>query len=374
MLKKILTRYLRTGVQDRYDSESNRKIFTVNLFGLVGLSITAVMSVAALINQQWLLAGVLLLASFVYYLAHLYQKFTGNFRLASNIILYSLFALMIYLVYSGGKDNTGPLWIFMVSPVALFFGGLKKGLLSISIFVIIISVIMFFPGEQLLATSYTYEFKTRLLYSFLTITFLSAFYEHSRQQSFDFMQEMSNKYEQMAKLDHLTQLSNRRDAMDKLDYEMRRVERNCTPLAIILCDVDHFKQVNDNFGHDAGDKTLVLLARLFQETLRKQDIVARWGGEEFLFVLPQTTSYQAQTVANKIRDKIKSTAIEYEGALFEITVSMGISEITTKKSDIENAIAKADEYLYKAKANGRDQFQPVIKAPTNAPVSLDASA
>jgi len=188
------------------------------------------------------------------------------------------------------------------------------------------------------------------------------------------MQEMSNKYEQMAKLDPLTQLSNRRDAMDKLNYEMRRVERNCTPLAIILCDVDHFKQVNDNFGHEAGDKTLVLLARLFQETLRKQDIVARWGGEEFLFVLPQTTSYQAQTVANKIRDKIKSTAIEHEGSLFEITVSMGISEITTKKSDIENAIAKADEYLYKAKANGRDQFQPVIKAPTNDPITLDASA
>ncbi len=361
-------------MQDRYDFESNRKIFTVNLFGLVGLSITAIMSVSAFLNQQWLLAVVLLLASSVYLLAHLYQKFTGNFRLASNVILYSLFALMIYLVYSGGKDNTGPLWIFMVSPVALFFGGLKKGLFSISLFVVIISVIMFFPNEQLLATSYSIEFKTRLLYSFLTITFLSAFYEHSRQQSFDFMQEMSNKYEQMAKLDPLTQLSNRRDAMDKLHYELRRVERNSTPLAIILCDVDHFKLVNDNYGHDAGDKTLVLLSKLFQETLRKQDIVARWGGEEFLFVLPQTTSLQAQIVANKIRDKIKSTAIEHEGAIFEITVSMGISEITHNKSDIENAIAKADENLYKAKSNGRDQFQPAAPDSTNAPISLDASA
>lgn len=374
MIKRLLTDYLRTGMRDDYDFESNRKIFTVNLFGFVGLSITALMSISAFINQQLLLASVLILASSVYYLAHHYQKVTGNFHLASNIILYSLFALMVYLVYSGGKDNTGPLWIFMVSPVALFFCGLKRGLVSIAIFVICISVIMFYPDDKLLATTYSYEFKTRLLYSFLTITFLSGFYEYSRQQSFDFMQEMSNKYEQMAKLDPLTHISNRRDAMDRMEYEVRRVERNDTTLALILCDIDHFKQVNDKYGHDAGDKTLVMLANLFKETLRKQDIVSRWGGEEFLFILPQTSCVQARIVANKIRDCVNAISIEHNGALFEVTVSMGISEITKTNNNIKDAIALADNHLYKAKANGRDQFFPVTVMSHSAPAPLNQSA
>ncbi|BDX05944.1 GGDEF domain-containing protein [Planctobacterium marinum] len=372
MIKRLLSQYLHTGMRSDYDSESNRKIFMVNLFGLVGLSITAIMSVSAFVNEQLLLASVLIFASSVYYLAHYYQKLTGNFQLASNIILYSLFALMVYLIYSGGKDNTGPLWIFMVSPVALFFGGLKRGLISISIFVVTISILMFYPDNQLLATSYTYEFKSRLIYSFLTITFLSGFYEYSRQQSFDFMQEISNKFEQMAKLDPLTQISNRRDAMDRLNYELSRVERNDTALAIILCDVDHFKKVNDQFGHDAGDKALVLLAKLFQETLRKQDIVSRWGGEEFLFILPQTSALQAQIVADKVRDKIKATSIEHNGNLFDITISMGISEINKKNTDINTAIAMADKYLYQAKSNGRDQYYPPSKSDNLTAISANA--
>ena len=358
MIKRLLSQYLHTGVRPDCDSESNRKIFMVNLFGLVGLSITAVMSLSAFINQQYGLGLVLILASLIYYLAHYFQKLTGNFQLASVIILYSLFALMIYLVYSGGKDNTGPLWIFMVSPVALFFGGLKRGLISISIFVVTISILMFYPDNQLLATTYSYEFKSRLIYSFLTITFLSGFYEYSRQQSFDFMQEISDKFEQMAKLDPLTQISNRRDAMDRLNYEVSRVERNNSTLALILCDVDHFKKVNDSYGHEAGDIALVTLSKLFQQTLRKQDIVSRWGGEEFLFILPQTSAKQAQVVAAKIREKIKAISIEHNGNLFDITISMGISEINNKNTDIKAAIVMADEYLYQAKSNGRDQYYP----------------
>lgn len=374
MLKKLLFDYLHTGTCKDFDTEANRKLFTVNLFGFVGLAITGVMGFSALFEQRYWLAGVLIIASMVYYFGHYYQKVTGNYRLSSNVILYSLLLLMTYLIYSGGKDNTGPLWIFMFAPVALFFGGLKRGLIDISIFVLIISVIMFFPDDQLIAAKYSFEFKTRLLYSFLTITFLSAFYEYSRQQSYTFMSELSQKYEQLARLDPLTQLSNRRDALEKLDYEMNRLERNNCPISLVLCDVDFFKQINDRYGHDAGDHTLKLLADLFKETLRKQDTIARWGGEEFLFILPQTTSIQAQIVADKLRNRIKSIGIEHNGNLFEITVSMGISELTKKQSNVQDAISKADEYLYVAKENGRDQVQPdnQILNRSNSPLEVSA--
>lgn len=360
MLKKLLFQYLYTGTRKEFDTESNRQIFTVNLFGLVGLLMTAAMGLNALWEQRFLLAGILFLASAIYYFGHYYQKHTGNFQLAANIILYSLLILMIWLVYSGGKDNTGPLWIFMVAPVSLFFGGLKRGLINILLFILTISILMFYPGDVLLAATYSLEFKTRLILSFLTITFLSAFYEYSRQQSFSFMSEMSKKYEQLARLDPLTQLSNRRDAMEKLEYEVNRIERNNCPIAIVMCDIDYFKQVNDKFGHDAGDQTLKLLAQMFKDSLRKQDTVARWGGEEFLFILPQTDSQQAQIVADKVRNKVKSIPIEHDGHIFEVTVSMGISELTRIHSDVGQAISKADEFLYMAKENGRDQIQPKL--------------
>lgn len=144
-------------------------------------------------------------------------------------------------------------------------------------FVFGISAFMFYPENALLDTTHSDDFKNRIILSFLTITLLSAFYEYPRQQSFAYVVELRKKYEQLARPDPLTQLSNRRDAMETLDYEVNRIERNNCPIALILCDIDFFKQINDKYGHDADDHTLVMLDQLFTETLRKQDTVARWG-------------------------------------------------------------------------------------------------
>lgn len=356
-IMNLLRRYLNAGLNQHNNPETNRKTFMVNLFGLVGLILTTIMGTAAMLNGNYMLCIALYLTGMSYLISYQLQKFTGNKQIYSSIILYSMFGFLIYLVYSGGVANTGPLWIFMAAPVALFFDGLRKGLIDIAIFIGVISLMMFYPDDALINTHYTSEFKQRLLYSFLSVTFLSAYYEYSRQRSFDFMLKISRKFEQMAKYDPLTHLPNRRDAMDKLEYEYRRIERNLTPVALILVDVDFFKRINDAHGHAAGDKVLVDLANLFKHIIRKQDTVARWGGEEFLFILPQTNSTQALVVANKIRNNLAKTGFDYEAHSFNVTVSMGISEINAKVS-IEDAIKQADDFLYLAKKNGRDQFQP----------------
>ncbi|XOV77486.1 MAG: GGDEF domain-containing protein [Aestuariibacter sp.] len=346
----------------------------VNLFGLVGICITFAMGTGQLIQENWTQTTVMYSASLVYFLGHYYQKHTGNFEIASNIILLSLYLLMIYLVYSGGVSNTGPLWIFMIAPVSLFFGGLVKGLRDTSIFVVIISIMLFAPDNMFLATSYTFEFKSRLLLSFITVAFLSAFYEYSRQQSFQFMQELSEKYEQLAKLDPLTKLSNRRDAMDKIEYELRGVERNNSSIALILCDIDHFKKVNDDYGHEVGDLVLVELAFAFNETLRKQDTVCRWGGEEFLIILPKTTAMQAQVVANKLRDRVNELRVSHQSDVLNITVSMGLSELTKVNKIISRAVAEADKHLYQAKAAGRDCIYPLAPASNSESMNKNLSA
>jgi len=344
---------------NNFDNEELQQPHVVSLFALVGMSITGVMGLISLFNQNFILASGLLFASFIYFLGYYAYKKFNDVALSSAIILYSLYLLMFYLVYSGGVENTGPLWIYIVAPVSVFIHGLKRGLIDIAVFVVIISIIMFIPTENIAHTTYSPEFKLRLIYSFLTVTFLSALYEYSREQSFKHTLELSNKYQQLAHYDPLTQLSNRRDALGILKREQVRVIRSKEPLSIIICDIDHFKKVNDQYGHNAGDAVLIELAKIFTDTIREQDCVARWGGEEFLFILPQTLAKNANIIAEKIQKKLQNHSVNYKNESIQVTVSMGIEQFTDDQS-IDEIINSADKYLYQAKNSGRNQIFPKL--------------
>lgn len=335
-----------------------RKIPVINLFSFVGMAITGVLSISAYSKGDTVLGSVLIFASLVYFLGYYIQKTQNNFAVSSSIIICSLYLLMFYLVYSGGIENTGPLWIFMVAPVSLFLHGLKRGLLELSQFICILIIIMYLPPELAsLSASYSAEFKTRLIYSFLTVVFLSSVYEYSRQDSYQTAAKLTKKYERLAKLDPLTKLSNRRDAMERITVEKNRLARNNQELALIICDIDHFKQINDKFGHKAGDQALVSLSELFSNSIRQQDCVARWGGEEFLFVLPQTNLSHALSFCEKLHHAIKNLYIEDNGEIISLSVSLGVSTLTASTC-INDAINQADKYLYMAKNAGRNQTFP----------------
>lgn len=356
-VKKWLSTYFNTGLeQQRYD-DINSQITVIYFFSFVGMLVTGILSINAFLNNSYILAITLLIANFLYFLCYYIYKVTNTIKLSLAIILYSNFFLMAYLVYSGGVENTGPLWIFVLPPIALFINGLVKGIMVITLFIVFISFLMFFPNEVLIATSYPIEFKLRLLYSLITVSALSSYYEYARETSFLHALELSKKYELLARLDPLTQLSNRRDATNTLEHEQSRLARNAETLAIIICDIDHFKQVNDSFGHNAGDRVLIELAGLFKHCVREQDTVARWGGEEFLFILPQTNLEHALTFATKIHHALQSHVFNLDNNKITITLSMGLSELSSHLS-IEEAISIADQYLYQAKAAGRNQTFP----------------
>jgi len=329
----------------------------VSLFALVGMSITAAMGIIGLFNRDFVLASSLFFASFIYFTGYCAFKKLNNLKLSSAIVLYSLYILMFYLVYTGGVEQTGPLWIYIVAPVSVFIHGLKRGLLDIALFVVIISAIMFIPTDILAHTAYSTEFKLRLLYSFLTVTFLSALYEYSRDKSYKHVLELTEKYQKLAHLDQLTQLSNRRDALHILKREQARILRTKESLSIVLCDVDHFKKINDHYGHNAGDTVLKSLADIFTKMARNQDCIARWGGEEFLFILPQTTAENANVFAEKIQDELQSHLVHYEKEKIAVRVSMGIEQINVNQT-IDEAINNADHHLYQAKNAGRNQIYP----------------
>ncbi len=339
------------------EDEEFKQPHVVSLFSLVGLSITAVMGLVALFNQNFTLAGTLFFASFFYFCGYYAYKKFNNKRISSSIILYSLYILMFYLVFSGGVAQTGPLWVYIVAPVSVFIHGLKRGLFDIAIFVVIMATIMFLPTDFIAHAVYSTEFKLRLIYSFLTVTFLAALYEYSRQQSYNHALELSRKYQQLAHSDPLTKLSNRRDALGILKQEKARISRSQEPLSIILCDVDHFKKINDRYGHNAGDAVLIDLAKIFTSNIREQDCIARWGGEEFLFILPQTQAMNANTFAEKIQEKLQKHVVIYDEHEIKVTVSMGIEQLN-KDQNIDEVINSADKYLYQAKNAGRNRIFP----------------
>jgi diguanylate cyclase (GGDEF)-like protein/PAS domain S-box-containing protein len=156
--------------------------------------------------------------------------------------------------------------------------------------------------------------------------------------------------EEMTKRDPLTKIGNRLFLDEVLLNQYYRFQRNGEPCSVVMIDIDHFKMVNDTYGHLIGDKTLISFAKLIEKTIRKSDVLGRWGGEEFMLVLPHTNTQQAIALAHKIRVLIASYQFEEVG---HKTASFGVSGFHYKKS-VDEVVDEADQALYFAKESGRN--------------------
>jgi two-component system cell cycle response regulator len=159
----------------------------------------------------------------------------------------------------------------------------------------------------------------------------------------------------LALTDGLTGLYNRRHASKRLEEEIARARRNKTGLCVAMCDVDHFKAINDEFGHSAGDRVLQQIARSLTEYVRRNDIVARWGGEEFLVIFSEIKLTAARIVAERLRGRLANTPQVDDGP-DQISVSIGLARLGSG-STAETLIEEADQALYRAKARGRNRVE-----------------
>ena len=165
------------------------------------------------------------------------------------------------------------------------------------------------------------------------------------------------KLRKLATVDSLTGLFNRSHGSDLAENEIARFRRAKQPVAFMLLDVDHFKSINDRYGHEMGDKILAEIGQLIPAQLRTQDIVARWGGEEFLVILPDTGIESALASAERIRSAFRSH--DWKAATSEavaVTISIGVSEMC-ENDDRGSVISRADRALYRGKAGGRNRVE-----------------
>lgn len=160
----------------------------------------------------------------------------------------------------------------------------------------------------------------------------------------------------LAETDELTGLRNRRSFMSSARVEFERFDRYNSPLSIVMIDIDHFKSVNDRYGHAAGDIVLKRFADICREQFRGVDIVGRLGGEEFAVLLPVTLADEAVQVAQRLRSACKRTYIYVGDDKLMITASLGVA-CAEKDSDVQSLLSRADKALYQAKSAGRDRVE-----------------
>ena len=173
-----------------------------------------------------------------------------------------------------------------------------------------------------------------------------------------FKAKAHQKLEEAATLDPLTSLNNRRKMIEVLEGELIRSERTNKPFCIVMCDIDHFKIFNDTHGHDCGDFVLVEISKLIKNSIRKQDYVGRWGGEEFLMVYPETEIDGGKIVTEKVRSMVENTVFSFNNIALSVTATFGVA-VHSKGKTVDSVIKEADDALYQGKQQGRNQV--VIK-------------
>jgi diguanylate cyclase (GGDEF)-like protein/PAS domain S-box-containing protein len=161
--------------------------------------------------------------------------------------------------------------------------------------------------------------------------------------------------ELLATTDPLTGVINRRELIRRAEIELERARRYKHPTSIIMMDVDHFKNINDTYGHTTGDKVLVMLAQLLNREVRTSDLVARYGGEEFMLLLPETTLEMASNTAERIRCTVAETPLMADGLTISFTISLGVTSSESVGQDFESLLKEADRLMYQAKQSGRNR-------------------
>lgn len=168
------------------------------------------------------------------------------------------------------------------------------------------------------------------------------------------VQELNN----MANYDALTQIYNRRRLMEEAKKELTKAKTESSNISFLMIDIDYFKKVNDKYGHLAGDKVIKMVVEFCKAKLRIEDIIGRYGGEEFIIILPNTDKENAMNIAEDIRQYIQNFKIYFKQEKINVTVSIGVACAIIKDDsiDIEKLINEADKGLYYAKNHGRNQM------------------
>lgn len=321
----------------------------LSLFHWAGVEALAIVNVASVLCYVW-----------TFWLAH-----RGRIGLCWAVTALEVVAHAILAVCVIGLASGFHFYILLVIPVAVI-----SNFRSLAVKVMLVSILtMIYLGMDMLllrrppmvalpTTVIDGLHYFNVLGTVLILIFLAAYYHY-------LISKAEANLRAMATTDPLTQLINRRAVIEAIREEERRVQRANTQMSFVLCDLDHFKLVNDTYGHDAGDEVLKAVSRVLSDGVREVDHLARWGGEEFLLVLPGAGTQEAELVAERLRQRIEALRVKVGHQELHISMTFGVSARHPGETS-ENSISRADQALYEGKHAGRNRVVLGSLAPTPA--------
>ena len=177
----------------------------------------------------------------------------------------------------------------------------------------------------------------------------------SLADAMDALRQSRRRAEELAATDPLTGVANRRQFLDLGEKALSHARRNDNPCTILMLDIDHFKEINDRYGHPSGDEVLCMIVRVFRQTLRRSDIVARVGGDEFSILLLDTDTKIGQITADRLRKSVTAESLLFDDQEIQVHLSIGVAGLQPESDNLEKLILRADNALYEAKRNGRNR-------------------
>ncbi|WAJ39280.1 GGDEF domain-containing protein [Pseudomonas sp. GOM7] len=304
-------------------------------------------SVFNLLHDNWLLAGLEIAYASVSLFMLTIINTTPRLPLWTTIYLLPFFSIMMVGLAQTHTIFAIFAWIQTIPIICYMLLGLRLGMCGSLLFVGI-GLYVFtwrFSSESLL---HNLEIVTNLGLASLTVMIFAHIYERSRLIN---EQRLTEK----ATTDALTGLPNRLKLAEVFERERAQALRNGTPLALVFLDIDHFKQINDRFGHEGGDRALQHFAEVLQQRLRQSDLLCRLGGEEFAVLLPGSTPTDALEVAESLRERLASTSLEIDGKPLQMTLSAGLAHFGEDGLILSSLMLAADKRTYAAKRAGRNR-------------------
>ncbi|WP_237057490.1 GGDEF domain-containing protein [Microbulbifer sediminum] len=320
---------------------------------IFSLAITAAMAVLALTDgalvQSLTLFGVTTLILATYIGINLVGPSGKTPVLVSCLLL----VLYFYLLLSGGVNNTGLMWAVMLVPGFINLFGYRHGTLILVAVGAATALVLFYPDFPGLAAQYDIAYRARFIAVFGALTALTALLDSSRDEAQKLLNTLTVELENHASTDALTGLANRREAYRVL-RELDRAGQALGDYAVLIGDLDHFKALNDSRGHNFGDRVLRDVAKVLKGNTRAGDLVARWGGEEFLVLLPNTSASGGAVLAEKLRQKVEALGHQYSPPA-RLSMSFGVAGSADGSKFQTELLAQADARLYRAKHAGRNR-------------------
>lgn len=317
-------------------------IRTVLIIMLVAFPIITLLNLW--VFQAYLIAAIDFAGFVAAGIAWSYFHRTQNIQVTAWFVIISLIAILLSFIHIAEGGNYSLMWVTIMPPLVFFLLGPRVGAWVSAILFAYIIAYLYIRLPTFEPTAFSLGALLNVIEVLIALWFIFRHYERSRASAFEELERLSNT-------DKLTGLYNRLRLDELLSEQIALTQRTGNTFTVVLCDIDHFKRINDEHGHLVGDEILVQLSALLSEHTRATDHVGRWGGEEFLIICPATDTEGAYHLIESLRQAVANLTFSQD---LSLTMSFGIATVRPS-SNILAVLKAADAALYAAKHNGRNQ-------------------